>query len=206
MGNTMNFNVNSPEFVEGTFFAPFTMGQVGVFTIRLDKEGLAIAKDVSSLIQRVAKMPKSNSTDAQEKLRNIDHAVFTALAVADKLPHNNAAGYYPWASELSQCIEFLDLAIPDLINTCDLGWKAERMLRKGINRVLAYAFRFILDAMTTTLREIEDEEIEDEEFNWLNRLFLKTDVSIIGSVGVFVPYDQREKLAKLKEACSQMTP
>ena len=174
-------------YVRGVFYTP-SRGHRGTFDVKLDNEGFDLAVEMTQIINRL----RTENEASNNILYDIKDSLFTILSAANMLQAN----YTPDAQQTSEAMEFLNTAIPDFANGSGRGWRAEAALREVFSKISTYALRFILDSMSTTLKEIQD-----DEGDVLDLAFLIGDIASLLSVRYLIPLPLRNKLEDLKNAC-----
>lgn len=173
-------------YVQGVFYTP-SRGHRGAFHVKLDDEGFALAVEMTQIIGELYTRNETNNI-----LYDIQGSLFTILSAANMLQAN----YTPNTQQVSEAIEFLNTAIPDFANGSEQGWRTEATIREVFSKISTYALRFILDSMSTTLKEIQD-----DEGDVLDLAFLIGDIASLLSVRYLIPLPLRNKLEDLKNAC-----
>ena len=173
-------------YVQGVFYTP-SRGHRGAFHVKLDDEGFALAVEMTQIIGELYTRNKTNNI-----LYDIQGSLFTILSAANMLQAN----YTPNTQQVSEAMEFLNTAIPDFANGSEQGWRTEATIREVFSKISTYALRFILDSMSTTLKEIQD-----DEGDVLDLAFLIGDIASLLSVRYLIPLPLRNKLEDLKNAC-----
>ena len=173
-------------YVQGVFYTP-SRGHRGAFHVKLDDEGLALAVEMTQIIGELYTRNETNNI-----LYDIQGSLFTILSAANMLQAN----YTPNTQQVSEAMEFLNTAIPDFANGSEQGWRTEATIREVFSKISTYALRFILDSMSTTLKEIQD-----DEGDVLDLAFLIGDIASLLSVRYLIPLPLRNKLEDLKNAC-----
>ena len=173
-------------YVQGVFYTP-SRGHRGAFHVKLDDEGFALAVEMTQIISELYTRNETNNI-----LYDIQGSLFTILSAANMLQAN----YTPNTQQVSEAMEFLNTAIPDFANGSEQGWRTEATIREVFSKISTYALRFILDSMSTTLKEIQD-----DEGDVLDLAFLIGDIASLLSVRYLIPLPLRNKLEDLKNAC-----
>lgn len=173
-------------YVQGVFYTP-SRGHRGAFHVKLDDEGFALAVEMTQIIGELYTRNETNNI-----LYDIQGSLFTILSAANILQAN----YTPNTQQVSEAMEFLNTAIPDFANGSEQGWRTEATIREVFSKISTYALRFILDSMSTTLKEIQD-----DEGDVLDLAFLIGDIASLLSVRYLIPLPLRNKLEDLKNAC-----
>ncbi|UHA57618.1 hypothetical protein [Candidatus Nanosynbacter sp. HMT-352] len=173
-------------YVQGVFYTP-SRGHRGAFHVKLDDEGFALAVEMTQIIGELYTRNETNNI-----LYDIQGSLFTILSAANMLQAN----YTPNTQQVSEAMEFLNTAIPDFANGSEQGWRTEATIREVFSKISTYALRFILDSMSTTLKEIQD-----DEGDVLDLAFLIGDIASLLSVRYLIPLPLRNKLEDLKNAC-----
>lgn len=173
-------------YVQGVFYTP-SRGHQGAFHVKLDDEGFALAVEMTQIIGELYTRNETNNI-----LYDIQGSLFTILSAANMLQAN----YTPNTQQVSEAMEFLNTAIPDFANGSEQGWRTEATIREVFSKISTYALRFILDSMSTTLKEIQD-----DEGDVLDLAFLIGDIASLLSVRYLIPLPLRNKLEDLKNAC-----
>ena len=173
-------------YVQGVFYTP-SRGHRGAFHVKLDDEGFALAVEMTQIIGELYTRNETNNI-----LYDIQGSLFTILSAANMLQAN----YTPNTQQVSEAMEFLNTAIPDFANGSEHGWRTEATIREVFSKISTYALRFILDSMSTTLKEIQD-----DEGDVLDLAFLIGDIASLLSVRYLIPLPLRNKLEDLKNAC-----
>lgn len=173
-------------YVQGVFYTP-SRGHRGAFHVKLDDEGFALAVEMTQIIGELYTRNETNNI-----LYDIQGSLFTILSAANMLQAN----YTPNTQQVSEAMEFLNTAIPDFANDSEQGWRTEATIREVFSKISTYALRFILDSMSTTLKEIQD-----DEGDVLDLAFLIGDIASLLSVRYLIPLPLRNKLEDLKNAC-----
>ena len=173
-------------YVQGVFYTP-SRGHRGAFHVKLDDEGFALAVEITQIIGELYTRNETNNI-----LYDIQGSLFTILSAANMLQAN----YTPNTQQVSEAMEFLNTAIPDFANGSEQGWRTEATIREVFSKISTYALRFILDSMSTTLKEIQD-----DEGDVLDLAFLIGDIASLLSVRYLIPLPLRNKLEDLKNAC-----
>lgn len=173
-------------YVQGVFYT-HSRGHRGAFHVKLDDEGFALAVEMTQIIGELYTRNETNNI-----LYDIQGSLFTILSAANMLQAN----YTPNTQQVSEAMEFLNTAIPDFANGSEQGWRTEATIREVFSKISTYALRFILDSMSTTLKEIQD-----DEGDVLDLAFLIGDIASLLSVRYLIPLPLRNKLEDLKNAC-----
>lgn len=173
-------------YVQGVFYTP-SRGHRGAFHVKLDDEGFALAVEMTQIIGELYTRNETNNI-----LYDIQGSLFTILSAANMLQAN----YTPNTQQVSEAMELLNTAIPDFANGSEQGWRTEATIREVFSKISTYALRFILDSMSTTLKEIQD-----DEGDVLDLAFLIGDIASLLSVRYLIPLPLRNKLEDLKNAC-----
>lgn len=173
-------------YVQGVFYTP-SRGHRGAFHVKLDDEGFALAVEMTQIIGELYTRNETNNI-----LYDIQGSLFTILSAVNMLQAN----YTPNTQQVSEAMEFLNTAIPDFANGSEQGWRTEATIREVFSKISTYALRFILDSMSTTLKEIQD-----DEGDVLDLAFLIGDIASLLSVRYLIPLPLRNKLEDLKNAC-----
>ena len=173
-------------YVQGVFYTP-SRGHRGAFHVKLDDEGFALAVEMTQIIGELYTRNETNNI-----LYDIQGSLFTILSAANMLQAN----YTPNTQQVSEAMELLNTAIPDFANGSEQGWRTEVTIREVFSKISTYALRFILDSMSTTLKEIQD-----DEGDVLDLAFLIGDIASLLSVRYLIPLPLRNKLEDLKNAC-----
>ena len=173
-------------YVQGVFYTP-SRGHRGAFHVKLDDEGFALAVEMTQIIGELYTRNETNNI-----LYDIQGSLFTILSAANMLQAN----YTPNTQQVSEAMELLNTAIPDFANGSEQGWRTEATIREVFSKISTYALRFILDSMSTTLKEIQD-----DEGDVLDLAFLIGDITSLLSVRYLIPLPLRNKLEDLKNAC-----
>lgn len=173
-------------YVQGVFYTP-SRGHRGAFHVKLDDEGFALAVEMTQIIGELYTRNETNNI-----LYDIQGSLFTILSAANMLQAN----YTPNTQQVSEAMEFLNTAIPDFANGSEQGWRTEATIREVFSKISTYALRFILDSMSTTLKEIQD-----DEGDVLDLAFLIGDIASLLSVRYLIPLPLRNKFEDLKNAC-----
>ena len=173
-------------YVQGVFYTP-SRGHRGAFHVNLDDEGFALAVEMTQIIGELYTRNETNNI-----LYDIQGSLFTILSAANMLQAN----YTPNTQQVSEAMELLNTAIPDFANGSEQGWRTEATIREVFSKISTYALRFILDSMSTTLKEIQDDEGDVLDF-----AFLIGDIASLLSVRYLIPLPLRNKLEDLKNAC-----
>ena len=173
-------------YVQGVFYTP-SRGHRGAFHVKLDDEGFALAVEMTQIIGELYTRNETNNI-----LYDIQGSLFTILSAANMLQAN----YTPNTQQVSEAMEFLNTAIPDFANGSEQGWRTEATIREVFSKISTYALRFILDSMSTTLKETQD-----DEGDVLDLAFLIGDIASLLSVRYLIPLPLRNKLEDLKNAC-----
>ena len=173
-------------YVQGVFYTP-SRGHRGAFHVKLDDEGFALAVEMTQIIGELYTRNETNNI-----LYDIQGSLFTILSAANMLQAN----YTPNTQQVSEAMEFLNTAIPDFANGSEHGWRTDATIREVFSKISTYALRFILDSMSTTLKEIQD-----DEGDVLDLAFLIGDIASLLSVRYLIPLPLRNKLEDLKNAC-----
>lgn len=173
-------------YVQGVFYTP-SRGHRGAFHVKLDDEGFALAVEMTQIIGELYTRNETNNI-----LYDIQGSLFTILSAANMLQAN----YTPNTQQVSEAMEFLNTAIPDFANGSEQGWRTEATIREVFSKISTYALRFILDSMSTTLKEVQD-----DEGDVLDLAFLIGDIASLLSVRYLIPLPLRNKLEDLKNAC-----
>lgn len=173
-------------YVQGVFYTP-SRGHRGAFHVKLDDEGFTLAVEMTQIIGELYTRNETNNI-----LYDIQGSLFTILSAANMLQAN----YTPNTQQVSEAMEFLNTAIPDFANGSEQGWRTEATIREVFSKISTYALRFILDSMSTTLKEIQD-----DEGDVLDLAFLIGDIASLLSVRYLIPLPLRNKLEDLKNAC-----
>lgn len=173
-------------YVQGVFYTP-SRGHRGAFHVKLDDEGFALAVEMTQIIGELYTRNETNNI-----LYDIQGSLFTILSAANMLQAN----YTPNTQQVSEAMEFLNTTIPDFANGSEQGWRTEATIREVFSKISTYALRFILDSMSTTLKEIQD-----DEGDVLDLAFLIGDIASLLSVRYLIPLPLRNKLEDLKNAC-----
>lgn len=169
-------------YVQGMFYTP-SRGHRGIFDVKLDDEGFALAVEMAQIIGELYTGNETNNI-----LYDIQGSLFTILSAANMLQ----ADYTPGAQCVSEAMKFVDWAIPDFVNDP----RYESQLREVFSKISEYALRFILDSMSTVLRDIQDDEAGTIDY-----IFLVGDVGGLMRVKHLIPLPLRNKLEDLKNAC-----
>ena len=173
-------------YVQGVFYTP-SRGHRGAFHVKLDDEGFALAVEMTQIIGELYTRNETNNI-----LYDIQGSLFTILSAANMLQAN----YTPNTQQVSEAMELLNTAIPDFANGSEQGWRTQATIREVFSKISTYALRFILDSMSTTLKEIQD-----DEGDVLDLAFLIGDIASLLSVRYLIPLPLRNKLEDLKNAC-----
>lgn len=173
-------------YVRGVFYTP-SRGHEGTFDVKLDNEGFDLAVEMTQIINRL----RTENEAASNILYDVRCSLFTILSAANMLQ----ADYTPSAQHIAEAMEFLNYSIPDFANGSGYGWSAESTLREVFSKISTYALRFILDSMSTTLKEIQD-----DEGDVLDLVFLIGDIASLLSVEYLIPLPLRNKLEDLENA------
>lgn len=173
-------------YVQGVFYTP-SRGHRGIFDVKLDDEGFALAVEMAQIIGELYIGNETNKI-----LYDIQGSLFTILSAANMLQ----ADYTPDTQHVAEAMEFLNYSIPDFANGSGYGWHAEAALREVFSKISTYALRFILDSMSTMLRDIQDDEADA-----IDLLFLVGDVGSLMRVKYLIPLPLRNKLEDIKNAC-----
>ena len=173
-------------YVQGMFYTP-SRGHRGIFDVKLDDEGFALAVEMAQIIGELYTGNETNNI-----LYDIQGSLFTILSAANMLQ----ADYTPGAQCVSEAMKFVDWAIPDFANGSEQGWRTEATIREVFSKISTYALRFILDSMSTVLRDIQDDEAGTIDY-----IFLVGDVGSLMRVKHLIPLPLRNKLEDLKNAC-----
>ena len=173
-------------YVQGVFYTP-SRGHRGAFHVKLDDEGFVLAVEMTQIIGELYTRNETNNI-----LYDIQGSLFTILSAANMLQAN----YTPNTQQVSEAMELLNTAIPDFANGSEQGWRTEATIREVFSKISTYALRFILDSMSTTLKEIQD-----DEGDVLDLAFLIGDIASLLSVRYLIPLPLRNKLEDLKNAC-----
>ena len=172
-------------YVQGVFYTP-SRGHRGAFHVKLDDEGFALAVEMTQIIGELYTRNETNNI-----LYDIQGSLFTILSAANMLQAN----YTPNTQQVSEAMEFLNTAIPDFANGSEQGWRTEATIREVFSKISTYALRFILDSMSTMLKEIRD-----DEGDVLDLVFLIGDIASLLSVEYLIPLPLRNKLEDLENA------
>lgn len=173
-------------YVRGVFYTP-SRGHQGTFEVKLDNEGFDLAVEMTQIINRLR-----TENEASNILYDVQSSLFTILSAANMLQ----ADYTPGAQCVSEAMEFVDWAIPDFANGSGCGWSAESTLREVFSKIKEYSLAFILDSMSTMLKEFQDDEGDAVDY-----IFLVGDVYSLMRVKRLIPQKERNKLEDLEKAC-----
>ena len=173
-------------YVQGVFYTP-SRGHQGTFEVKLDNEGFDLAVEMTQIINRLR-----TENEASNILYDVRCSLFTILSAANMLQ----ADYTPGAQCVSEAMEFVDWAIPDFANGSGFGWSAESTLREVFSKIKEYSLAFILDSMSTMLKEFQDDEGDAVDY-----IFLVGDVYSLMRVKRLIPQKERNKLEDLEKSC-----
>ena len=132
---------------------------------------------------------RTENEAASNILYDVRCSLFTILSAANMLQ----ADYTPSAQHIAEAMEFLNYSIPDFANGSGYGWSAESALREVLSKINEYSLAFILDSMSTTLKEVQDDEV-----GAIDLVFLIGDIASLLSVRHLIPLTLRNKLEDLK--------
>ncbi|MCP9454150.1 MAG: hypothetical protein NNC24_02170 [Candidatus Nanosynbacter sp. P11B_S7_bin.28.1] len=173
-------------YVRGVVFYTPSRGHQGTFDVKLDNEGFDLAVEMMQIINRLR-----TENEASNILYNVRCSLFTILSAANMLQ----TSHNPGAQQVSEAMAYVNDAIPDFANGSGYGWSAESALREVFSKISTYALRFILDSMSTMLKEIRD-----DEGDVLDLVFLIGDIASLLSVEYLIPLPLRNKLEDLENA------
>mgnify|MGYP000876214783 FL=1 len=173
-------------YVQGVLYTP-SRGHRGAFHVKLDDEGFALAVEMAQIINELHVENETNNI-----LYDIQGSLFTILSAANMLQAN----YTPDTQQVSEAMKFLNYAIPNFANGSEQGWRTEATIREVFSKISIYSLEFVLDSMSTTLKEIQD-----DEGDVIDLAFLIGDIASLLSVRYLIPLPLRNKLEDLKSAC-----
>lgn len=173
-------------YVQGMFYTP-SRGHRGLYDVKLDDEGFALAVELKRVIDSL-----HTQNEADAALYDVQCALFTILSAANMLQTDCVSD----ARCIAEAMSFLNYSIPNFSNGSGHDWTAESALREVFSKISTYALRFILDSMSTTLKDIQDDEVGS-----IDLLFLVGDIANLLSVEYLIPLSLRNKLEDLKDAC-----